>query len=329
MKKLIVIFTLYLSCQYAIASPNSVILDKIENSIFGYTYSTENEQSRLNRIEENVYGKSSTGQISTRVAKLRKDLSADLMGKEIEPKEDTFAEPEDSWVFAKEPIEATKIQYPAIDELEQQVFKKEFKDQNIKTRLTNLEQKTFGKSYENEDLSTRVDRLKAEIKPKKFMDNQIAKQENNFYSGDIDRMEEDYHLDRYGDEFDYEDYNQRNSMNNYNYNNYGNYDEYDEYSPSRSIFKPSKKLNISTIEKSLYNQKYENEPMHARLSRVESSVFGTSFSNDSDEDRIARLSSAINAQKSASRYDSNKIGRNLGTAFQIGTILLMVLACIL
>ena len=154
---------------------------------------------------------------------------------------------------------------------------------------------------------------------------QIAKQENDFYSGDINRLDEDYHLNRYGDMFDYDAYNQRNTMKNYGYS----YDEYDQYSPSRNIFKPSKKLNISTIEKSLYNQKYENEPMQARLSRVESSVFGTVFSNDSEEDRIARLSSAINAQKSASRYDSNKIGRNLGTAFQIGTILLMVLACIL
>lgn len=326
MKKLILIFTLFLSCQCTFASQNSVILDKIENSIFGYTYSNETEQSRLNRIEENVYGKSSTGQIQNRVAKLKKDLSADLMGQEIEPREDTFAEPEDSWVFAKEPVESTKIQYPAIDELEQHIFKKDFKDQNIKTRLSNLEKKTFGKTYESEDLSSRVDRLKAEIKPRKFMDNQIAQQENSFYNGDIGKMDENYHLSEYGDMFDYEDYNNnsRRIIDDYTY------DGYDEYSPSRSIFnKPSKPLNITTIEKTLYNQKYENEPMQARLSRVESSVFGTVFGNDSDEERIARLSSAINAQKSASRYDSNKIGRNLGTAFQIGTILLMVLACIL
>ena len=138
-------------------------------------------------------------------------------------------------------------------------------------------------------------------------------------------MNENYHLDQYGDRFDYDEYNQsRRIVDDYTY------DGYDEYSPSRNIFnKPSKPLNISTIEKTLYNQKFENEPMHARLSRVESSVFGTVFANDNDNERIARLTSAINAQKSASRYDSNKIGRNLGTAFQIGTILLMVLACIL
>lgn len=324
MKKYILILTLLLCCQYAFANSNNVLLDKIENSIFGYTYSNEAEQTRLERIEKNVYGQSSNGQVPTRIAKLKKDLSADLIGKEITPTEDTFAAPEDSWVFAKEPVEATKIQYPAIDELEQNLFKKDFKDQNIKTRLSNLEKKAFGKTYENEDLSTRVDRLKAEIKPKNFMDNKIAQQENDFYNGDIDRLDENYHLDHYGDRFDYDDFNNR--LN----GNYNSYDDYDDYYYSRqSSSKPAKNLNISQIEKALYKQKFENEPMQTRLSRVESSVFGTVFANDSNEDRIARISSAINAQKSASRYDSNKIGKNLGTAFQIGTILLMVLACIL
>ena len=70
------------------------------------------------------------------------------------------------------------MDYPVINELERQVFNKEFKDQNIKTRLSNLESKTFGKTYDKEDLSTRVDRLKAEIRPQRFMDNKMAKQEN-------------------------------------------------------------------------------------------------------------------------------------------------------
>ncbi len=324
MKKLIIFLSLILYTQSAIASPNSTILDKIENSIFGFTYSNESESTRLNRIEENVYGQKSNAQTQTRVAKLKKDLAADLMGQEIEPKEDTFKQDEDSWIFAKEPVESSKIDYPVINELEQQVFKKEFKDQNIKTRLTNLENKTFGKSYDNEDLSTRVDRLKAEIKPKNFMANKIAQQENNFYDGDIGKLDQNYHLDQYGSNtFDYESFNSRNGM------SYPDYADYDDFNSSSNVFKPSKPLNISTIEKTLYKTKFENEPMQARLSRIESSVFGTVFANDSESERIARISSAINAQKSAKRYDSNKFGQNMATAFQIGTLILMVLACIL
>ncbi len=321
MKKFIVFLVLLVGCQQTFAGPNNIILDKIENSIFGYTYSSDAETTRLERIEKKVYGQSSSAQTQTRVAKLKKDLAADLIGQEIEPKEDTFREEEDSWVYAKEPVESTKMDYPSINELEKLVFKKEFKDQNIKTRLSNLETKTFGKTYDKDDLSSRVDRLKAEIKPPKFMGNKIAQQENDFYDGDISKLNQNYHLNSYGDAFDYDAYNNRNMMN--------TFPDYDDYPEGPSVFKPSKNLNISSIEKTLYKTKYENEPMNARLSRVESSIFGTNFSNDSDSERLSRISSAINAQKSAKRYDSNKFGQNMATAFQIGTLILMVLACIL
>lgn len=321
MKKIVVFLVFAMTLQSAFATQNTVILDKIENSVFGYTYSDETENARVSRLEEKVYGQTSSGQLQNRIAKLKKDLAADVIGQEIEPKEDTFASDEDSWVYAKEPVESTKIDYPVINELEQHVFKKEFKDQNIKTRLSKLETKTFGKTYDSDDLSTRVDRLKAEIKPQNFMANKIAQQENIFYDGDIGKLDENYHLNSYGDPFDYDMYNQ---MNNQNYSDYNDY-----YSSSPNVFKPSKPLDISAIEKKLYKTKYENEPMDTRLSRVESSVFGTVFANDTESERIARLSSAINAQKTAKRYDSNKFSQNMATAFQIGTLILMVLACIL
>ena len=88
-------------------------------------------------------------------------------------------------------------------------------------------------------------------------------------------------------------------------------------------------MNISSIEKTLFKTKYENEPMDSRLSRVESSLFGTVFGGDNETERLTRISSALNAQKSARKYDSNRFGQNMATAFQIGTLILMVLACIL
>ena len=335
MKKFVLLLIFLLNCQLVFASPNSQILDKIEDSLYGYTYSNESDSSRLNRLEEKIYGKTSNGEIQTRIAKLKKDISADQIGKEIEPCEDTFAEPEDSWVFAKEPAEASKMDYPAVDELERAVFQKEFKDEKLPTRLSKLETKTFGKTFESDDLSTRVDRLKAEIKPKKFMDNKLAQQENAFYDGDVDRFDENYHLDSYGnDAFDYSSLNMNNGMSqSYSSSSSpfgGSYDDYefDDYQ-SNNVFKPAKQLSISSIEKTLYKTKFENEPMSKRLSRVESSIFGTEFSQDSESERLMRISSAINAQKSARKYDRNKFGQNMATAFQIGTLILMVLACIL
>ena len=328
MKKTIVLMIILMTTALEIyaASPNSQLFDKIEKSLYGYTYSTEAEQVRLNRIEETVYGAAKTGQLQSRIAKIKKDLSADLIGQEIEPKENTFADDEDSWVFAKEPAEASKMDYPVIDELEREVFKKENKGENIKTRLSKLETKTFGKTYDKDDLFTRTERLKAQIKPQNFMSNMMAKQENNFYDGDIGKLDQNYHLDSYGaPPFDYDAYNSR-SQSAMSYPNYSDYDDIMNY---QSYAKPSKPLNISTIEKTLYKKKYENEPMPERLSRIESSVFGTTFASDTNSERIARISSAIQAQKSARRYDSNKFSQNMATAFQIGTLILMVLACIL
>ena len=69
--------------------------------------------------------------------------------------------------------------------------------------------------------------------------------------------------------------------------------------------------------------------MDNRLSRLESTMFGPTFNSDTQEDRLNRISSAYKAQKTASRYDSNKFSQNMATAMQIGTILLMILACVL
>lgn len=330
MKKIIIFLVLLISCQTVFANSNTTIIDKIENSLFGFTYSNESENNRLNRIEEEVYGKISNGQAQTRIAKLKKDLSADLMGQEIEPKEDTFASEEDSWVFAKEPVESSKIDYPVINELEQQVFKKEFKEQNIKTRLSNLETKTFGKTYQNDDLSTRVDRLKAEIKPKTFMANNMEQQDNLFYDEPTERMTENYHLDQYGGPFDYDAYNNQNSTMGYNQDFGPEYGDDDFFSsPHQNVFKPSRNRSLASIEKTLYKTKFDNDTTEQRLNRIESSVFGTNFANDNEQERISRISSALNAQKTARRYDSNRFGQNMATAFQIGTLILMVLACIL
>ena len=311
MKKIIIVLTLILMSNCAFASNPTI--DKIEKSLYGFTFSNENDTTRLNRLEQKVYGKTQTGKTDSRIAKLSKDLNANEMGKEIEPKEDTFMEESDYISYEKEPPSAATMDYPAIDELEKQVFKKVSKGQNIKARLSNLEKKTFNKTYDKDDLSTRVDRLKAQLRPQSFASNGMHQQENGFYTSPVDKLAQDYHLDSYDPyDFDYDSYNCRNT-----------------YSGSQQTYQKPKPLNLSKIEKQIYHKKFDNEPTSKRLSRIESSIFGTNFPNDSDNERLERLSSAIQAQKSSSHYDSDKWSRNMATAFQIGTLILMVLACIL
>ena len=326
MKKFILTLTILsifsTSAQISYSATNTQIIDKIENSLYGFTYSGDSESSRLDRIENTVYGTISQKAANERIAKLKKDLSADLIGQEIEPREDTFAEDEYAYIDEKEPVAAANVTYPAVDELEEMVFNQVTPKADIKKRLSKLEMKVFGKEY-NDDLSTRTDRLKAEIKPQSLMDNQIAQSSNEFYDDYVPPLGADYHLNKYQqfDTFDYDIFNARQAAMEQAYQS-GNYG-------SAPIPPSPKKYSLSTVEKNVLNQTFKNDSTQNRLARLESAMFGTQFDGEDEETRINRISSAYNAQKSANKYDSNKFAQNMTTAMQIGTLLLMVLACIL
>ncbi len=310
MKKIVIILTfLFILNLSANASTYTPTLGKIENVLYGFQYDSEDDTTRLNRIENSVYGSTNSGDTAQRISKLKKDLSADLMGQEIEPKEDTFADESDTY-YQGEPLADANIQYPAVDELEKKVFNKSFINKDIKERLSALEQKTFGQTF-NDDLASRVDRLKAELKPNSFMDNGIAQSSNDFFDNeDVVALEKNYHLDRYEspNQFDYDAYNAA-------------------HNPTNPF--PFKKANITTVENGILNRSFKNESMENRLSRLENVMFGTEFNQDDNETRAQRIASAYKAQKSSSRYDNNKFSQNMATAMQIGTLILMVLACIL
>lgn len=299
------------------ASSAQNVLGKIENSLYGFQYTGESDSARLDRIEKSVYGTPFSSKSSAqRIEKLRKDLSADLIGQEITPVEDTFAEPDDVVAYEPPQKEASNITYPAVDELEKEVFKKTFGSQDITVRLSNLEKKTFNKTY-SDDLNSRVERLKAQITPASLIDNRIADASDAFYDDDyVVPKGGTFHMNRYEspDRFDYDAFNARsNSM----------FEDYDYSS------RPAKKASLSTVEKKLMKQNYSNDTMENRLARVESYMFGTVFSSDDTQTRIDRISSAYNAQKSSGKYDSNKFAQNMTTGVQIGMLILMVLACIL
>jgi hypothetical protein len=298
MKKFILIIFAILSLNCAMANS---ILDNIENSLYGFTYSNSDDATRLARIEKSVYGQEKSGSTADRLNALKKDISADLIGQEISPKEDTFADDEDNTYeeLAKTP---DLMDYPSIDELERQVFNKEFKTKDLNARLSALEKQSLKQTYEKDDFSTRVDRLQAKLKPNSFMHNSIAQSSNNYYDDDVIPLDKNYKLDEYkSPDFDYDSYNASHKL----------------------------KVNLSTVEKALYKRSFQNENMDSRLSRLENTMFGTSFNSDSQQDRLNRLSSAYKATKTANKYDSNRFSQNMATAMQIGTIILMILACVL
>ena len=289
-----IIFINLLFAPCVFAATNTEILNKIENALFGF--------SRVNRIEENVYGTVSAGDLNKRIAKLNKDLGAELYGQEIEPCEDTLArEEEEKEVLSSED---PNIDYPVINELEKSVFNKEFKNMKVKDRLAQLEKKVFTKDYASDDLSTRVDRLREQVRPQ-GLEQQLANAVDTYHT-------EGY----YPPPIDYDGMTIGGTSSSYD-------------SDSYSFPMAGRKVNLSTVENALYHQNFKNEPMSNRLARVEQSMFGESFEDQDEKTRIGRISSAFNAQKSASKYDSNRFAQNMSTAMQIGTMILMILACIL
>ena len=290
MKKFILIFSFLIISNPCIASQYGAILDNLENSLYGFTYTTADDASRLSRIEESVYGQSKPNKsVNERIASLKKDMSADLIGQEITPKEDTFAEDEykynDKIAEEKMPPAGANVDYPSVNELEKQIFKQEFKNQDLNSRLAKLEKEALGQTFENDAFSSRVERLQAKIKPSSLMENKIAEDEGSI------PLDKDYSLSGYEPpEFDYDAYNTRN--------------------------KKPEKVNLASVEKSILRQSFNNDDINNRLARLESTMFGTTFDSDTQEDRLRRISSAYKAQKTASRYDSNKFSQNMATAMQ-------------
>lgn len=267
---------------------NNDVMTRIENNIYGFDYSKDNTQNRISRLEKTVYGKSSAGDINKRINKLSSDISADVIGLEIEPVKDTFLAEE----YLKED---DTVSYPIVDEIEQRIFNRTYKNRDFHTRIVTIEKKLFGKIYDVEDYPQRMERITAKVMPETISKNE----------------EEDFH--KYNT-IDSETLSgtKRNRLNfpfgqkNYTrpYTNYGDMSRYSENIP-------------------------DNQQLSDELTQMEYDVFGTEFSNESTQNRIKRLNSVNKAKKSSKRYDSQKFSQHMSTAMEIGAMILMVLAMIL
>ena len=288
----------------------AALITKMETSLFGIDYSAQTDETRLKRIEDTVYGESSSGPVGQRVNKLSNDLSADLIGQQIKPKKDTFAEDTDAYKEAI-PKADSSVNYPIVNSLEDKVFNKEFKSTDINQRLANLENNIFKKTYDD-DLSSRVERLKSAVMPEKVANNPADSDDNsendNLYAPD-DIMST--HAPLRGNYYKAPDYNSNNSV-------------LDDYESNPDIAIPLAQLEKSTLKKSFPNDTTQN-----RLTRLELSIFQSTFVDDDEQTRLDRISSAHQAQKTSKRYDSNKFAQHMSTAMQVGAILLVILASVL
>ncbi len=163
MKKLWICLTIlfylisYMQLETYAASPQSAEISKIENELYGFDYVNDALQNRVARLEKTIYGQASSGDVSKRLKKLALDISAEQIGLEIPPTEDTFRE--------DDVVADSTVNYPIVDEIEMKLFNQTYKNRDFHTRIVTIERKLFGKIYDIEDYSTRMDRIKAEVLP--------------------------------------------------------------------------------------------------------------------------------------------------------------------
>ncbi len=301
MKRLLSIFFIlvYISCgvPVSLAAPaQTAAISKIENNIYGFEYKKDSTQKRVERLEQTVYGKISSGDLNKRLKKLSEDISADVIGLEIDPVEDTFAE-------ADKVAEDSSVNYPVVDEIEKKIFNTTHKDRDFHTRIVTIEKKLFGKVYDVDDYSTRMDRIKAEVMPESVDTDRFAHEyrdnrDNSLSSNDIGGTG----FSRFSMPFGQKNYTRP-------YANYG-----DEFTTGSAAPMPSQSMQPN---------------LNDELAQMEYEMFGTEFSNEDTAQRIKRLNSVNKAKKSSHRYDSNKFQQRMSTAMEIGAMILMILAMVL
>ena len=300
MKKILAIFLMFLYIFIftgfnveAVTQKSDSLITKIENDIYGFDYSNDSAQNRISRLEKTVYGKSSNGDINKRIKKLSADISADVIGLEIEPTEDSFKE--------DEAIADSSVNYPIVDEIEQKIFNQTYKNRDFHSRIVAIERKIFGKIYDVDDYSTRMDRIKAKIMPETIAKNSYNDdfRSQSYYDNDTLTSNDLSGLsgNRFKMPFGQKNYTRP-------YANYGDM-------TGGSAMLPS------------------NPNLNDELAQLEYETFGTEFSNEDTASRIKRLNSVSKAKKSASKYDSIKFSQRMSTAMEIGAMILMILAMVL
>lgn len=328
---LLIICTLQIGIDCKAQTQFSPTIGKIEKSIFGVEYPTQSDEARLNRIEEEVYGAKSTSSNAQRVEKLSKDLTADLIGQEIKPKKDTFAEDEDT-IKEMGPKADKNINYPIVDSLENEVFRQSNKTAEINQRLANLEQRIFKKTYDD-DLNSRVERLKAAVLPEKVAQEANYNDEDEepipkyFENEDVLSKNSPSGADNLWDNF-------KNNFSNRNSSPTGAATSIPTYNQNDSVLDDYQNnsdvvVHLAAVEKSILKKSFPDDTVTNRLARLELKVFNTTFIDDDEETRLDRVASAHQAKKTSSKYDNNKFSQRVSTAMQVGAFLLVILAAIL
>lgn len=127
--------------------PVAVQLGAIENSLWGFEYKKENEQTRLKRIEANIFGEVDTKKpLQERITKISQALGLEDEALYENVQKDL------------EEVQSAGISYPVIDKLETEFLKQTYPKETLYARLERLEVRLYG-AKQSGQLNERVGRL--------------------------------------------------------------------------------------------------------------------------------------------------------------------------
>ncbi len=145
------------------------MVDKMEQELFKTTYKNENIYARLNRLEQQVFNKTSDEALNERVDK----LSAVIRPKNSQKREpfgNTNFNSEDMDNYYRtsglEPVNDSSIPFQ-LAVLEQDLLNNEYSTDNTANRLNRLEQKLFKRSFATDTDITRLQRIMVAYDAKK------------------------------------------------------------------------------------------------------------------------------------------------------------------
>ncbi|MCQ2957681.1 MAG: hypothetical protein MJ180_02140 [Candidatus Gastranaerophilales bacterium] len=176
MQKFIMIITiLILSISNGVsAMTTNEYVNALELKLFGTTYKNQSLDERVDRIEMQIYDNSYSGSAEERLSKIDKIYpKSEFETGKLEPVETLNNQTDD--YYEQDYSESSNYNnYPIVSEIEENIYKKNYKGEDIYKRLARLEQELYGNVKSEESLQERVERLKS-VLPKKHYNRFAAK----------------------------------------------------------------------------------------------------------------------------------------------------------
>ena len=144
------------------------IVDKMEEEIFNTTYKNENIYSRLNRLEEKVFNKTSSEDLNSRVDKLASVIRPKTKKMSNQYAYDYSSDDLNNYYNNNgfEPVNDQSMPFQ-LAALEEDLLRNAYNNDNTSNRLSRLEQKLFNRTFVSDSDVTRLQRIMVAYDAKK------------------------------------------------------------------------------------------------------------------------------------------------------------------